>query len=528
MALDGLDPVAAGPASGWATLVTDPVWLDSGGVQAVVRLDGRRLDAVAFGAAGGDLAARRAGEEVEVRAGRVRPLTAESAWSRSRRLVGRLSIDEVGGHRAGALADAANAVHGTLERGAAGLPLTTRALLAGVVLGDDRALPPEVVDDFRAAGLGHLTAVSGQNVAFLLAVAGPALRRLGWRGRVPATLAVLGAFALVVRFEPSVLRAAAMAGIATTATALGRPAEGTRILGLAVTGLVLVDPLLVRSLGFGLSVAASAAILVLAPRISGRLPGPSWLVGPLAVTLAAQVGVAPLLLGRPDGMPAVAVPANLLAVPAAGPLMAWGLTAGLVAGLAPPAAGLLHVPTSALAWWIAGVARWSAGFPLGVVRPGAVAVLGLVAVAPLVLTRGRRPARWAGLVAGAVLLGALAGRASPSPGATALGEVTVWSARSTTALVVDGPVHVDRSLAELRRAGARCVDVIAVRGGGRSAASLVAALLRRCDGAVAVAPAGRAHPGWLALGAGEAVDVGAIRVVNRDGVLAVGRAPPSR
>ena len=98
----------------------------------------------------------------------------------------------------------------------------------------------------------------------------PVLTRLRWRARLPATLAVLGGFALLVRFEPSVLRAGGHGRGGHLAAALGRPAAGIRILGLAVTALVLVDPLLVRSVGFGLSVGASAAILVLGAAASGR------------------------------------------------------------------------------------------------------------------------------------------------------------------------------------------------------------------------------------------------------------------
>ena len=89
-----------------------------------------------------------------------------------------------------------------------------------------------------------------------------------------ATLAVVGLFGVVTRFEPSVLRATVMAAIAVTAWMLGRPVSGLRTLALAVTALVLVDPMLVGVLGFQLSVAASAGILVLARPLADHLPGP--------------------------------------------------------------------------------------------------------------------------------------------------------------------------------------------------------------------------------------------------------------
>ncbi len=265
----------------------------------------------------------------------------------------------------------ANRVHRLLGIGAAGLAPAERGLLSAVVLGDDRDQDPEVADAFRRAGLSHLLVVSGQNVAFVLTVAGPVLRRLGLRGRTAGTIGVLWVFALVTRFEPSVLRAVAMAGLASMAWTAARPLSGVRLLAAAVVGLVVVDPLIAASAGFQLSVAATAGIVVLAPWLQARLPGPAWLRAPLAVTLAAQVAVAPLLARFDDGgVPVAAIPANLLAVPVAGPLTAWGLTAGLAAGALADGghrwgATVLHLPTRALLGWLRWVAVTAAGAPVG-------------------------------------------------------------------------------------------------------------------------------------------------------------------
>src|SRR3546814_2589894 len=87
-----------------------------------------------------------------------------------------------------------------------------------------------------------------------------------------------------------------MAALAATVSTSGRPAWRVRIIGLAATGLLLVDPLLVHSVGFRLSMAACAAIVLLAPPISSVLPGPAAIRDALGVTLAAQLGVAPVLL----------------------------------------------------------------------------------------------------------------------------------------------------------------------------------------------------------------------------------------
>ena len=85
--------------------------------------------------------------------------------------------------------------------------MTDAASCFGVVLGDGREQRPELADEFRASGLSHLLVVSGENVAFVLALAAPGLRRLGLRSRWLATLGLLGFFGLLTRWEPSVLRA---------------------------------------------------------------------------------------------------------------------------------------------------------------------------------------------------------------------------------------------------------------------------------------------------------------------------------
>ena len=299
-------------------------------------------------------------------------------------------VDAVEGWAAGEPASrAANTLRRTLDKGAAVLPRAERALFLGFVLGDDREQSGAVRQAFRDSGLAHLTAVSGENVAFLLVMASPLLGRLGLRARWVATVVLIAWFALLTRFEPSVLRACVMAGLAATATFLARPASTIRVLGLAVTGLLLVDPLLVWSVGWWLSVGATAGIAMLAKPIAARLPGPRPLALALAVTLAAQLGVAPVQLAVFGPLPVASLPANLLAGPVAGPVMVWGLPAGVVAGLVPrPVAVLLHLPTLAGVRWIALVASLGQAAPLGRVGWPAFGVVGVVVAAATVVRCG--------------------------------------------------------------------------------------------------------------------------------------------
>jgi competence protein ComEC len=363
-AWSGARPLPSGPVDTVVLLLGDPEPVGPG-VHAIARWHGHHVELWAFGGPARRLQSRAAGERVAV-AGRIGPVPVGSRRRLAERHVaGRVEITAIGGWSAGSpAAQAANRVRGLLVRGASSLSPAERALYTGLAIGDDRDEPPDLIAAFRAAGLSHLTAVSGENLAFVFMAAAPLLRRLRLRGRLVATVGLVGWFSLLTRFEPSVLRAAMMATLATAAWFLARPASTLRLLGLAVTALVLVDPLLVWSVGFWLSVSATFGIATVAVPIAARLPGPRALAGAIAVSFAAQIGVVPvqlLVFGAPS---VAALPANLLAVPVAGPIMVWGLTGGLLAGLLPaPARGFVQLPVRAALRWLAVVARAAAAVP---------------------------------------------------------------------------------------------------------------------------------------------------------------------
>jgi competence protein ComEC len=509
----GLAPPASASYRGWVTLITDPEPTDSG-QRVEVRIGGRHLEAWAHGGAAGLLVDRLSGERIEVE-GRVEAFSRSEPWRVARHLAGRLEIDAVGAWAPGhPVTQAANALRRTLVRGAAPLPDDTRTLFLGFVLGDDRGRSDLVTDDFRGAGLTHLLAVSGQNVAFVLAVAGPVLRRLPLRSRWVTTVALLAFFALLTRFEPSVLRATAMAALATLATTWGREASSVRVLALAVAGLLLVDPLLVGALGFRLSVAAATGIALLAPALVRALPGPRWLVLPLAVGLAAQLGVAPVLLVGFGGLPVVAPLANLVAVPAAGPISTWGMTAGLIAGVVPARAEVLHLPTRLLVGWIAGVARVSVALPLGQLGPlGFLAAVGAGAGALVTHGRGRRG--WTRLAVAALLvallLPGLALRFGVPPTHVVVGgDGELWRSQGQLLLVLGGRVDEGDLLQDLREAGVAGIDVVVCRSSAGALHGVVADLRRRYGESVVIAPTDAGVAGAVAPADGSEIVLGAL------------------
>jgi competence protein ComEC len=558
----GLDAtLATGPVGAEVTLVSDAAPDGRGGVTVDVRLDGRHLRARARATAAAALEDRLAGERVVV-VGEVEPPGSYERFLRDRHIAGRLRVDAVAGWRAGGgVSRLANGLRRTLAAGSSVLPDRQASLLAGLTLGDDRDQPADMTDAFRAAGLTHLLAVSGQNVAFAMVVAAPVLRRLRFGPRVVAALAVLAGFALLTRWEPSVLRATAMAAVAATGSALGRPATAGRTLAVGVTLVLLVDPLLAMSLGFRLSVAGAAGILAGAPRLEAVLPGPRWLTAPVSVTAAAQLAVAPLLVATFGSIPLASLPANLLAVPAAGPVMVWGLTGGLVAGLAGgPVAEAIHVPTRLLLAWIDGVASAAARWPLG--ELGAIPVACLVAAAMATVAvrhhaaedadranyagpaRPRLPSsatsavRWSsGLVVAAVLLHAtLATAPAPPDGRGDVGiGATVWQGGGAAVLVLDGRAESDRVLAGMRDRGVGRVDVVVLRTAASSAVGVASVVQRRWPAALVLAPGGSpVEDGGLSQvstpRAGTVLDIGGLRLEVRDALpdrldVAVDTAP---
>ncbi|MEV4012025.1 ComEC/Rec2 family competence protein [Nonomuraea angiospora] len=342
------------------------------------------------------------------------------------------------------LQTAAGSLRSGLRAAAATLPTDQQGLLPGLVVGDVSRMDPQVSSDLKEAGLSHLNAVSGANLAI---VAGGALalsRLIGLSLPVRAAFAAIAmlAFAVVARPSPSVLRALLMGLAAAIALGTGRAKDGLAALSATVLLLVLFAPELARSYGFALSVAATAGILILAPRWRDRLaspkaeddtddqnntrhgkqgdrdpqaePGlqfPRWMAEAVAVPVAAQVAVTPILVLMSGQLTPVAVIANLLVAPAVAPATLLGFGAALVAPVWPGGAELLVVPAGYAVGWIIIVARWAVNLPFATLPwPGGLPGLGLLLLAAAIAVPILRRRAWravAETVAGAALVAVL-------------------------------------------------------------------------------------------------------------------------
>ena len=251
--------------------------------------------------------------------------------------------------------------------------------------------------------------LSGSNLVIVAGTVLGLLRLLRADPRVAAVLsaAALLGFVVLARPSPSVLRAAVMGGVVLLALALGRARSAVPALAAAVLGLLLVDPALATDPGFGLSVLATAALVLVVPGWVARMRRrgvPPGAAEALAVPAAACLVTAPLIAGLNGGVSLVAVAANLLAAPAVAPATVLGVAAAVLSPVSATAAqGCAWLAGPAVGWLVA-VADRAAAVPGGVVPwPDGVTGAGLLAVVVLALVALARSRRVRPLLLAAVV-----------------------------------------------------------------------------------------------------------------------------
>ncbi len=236
-----------------------------------------------------------------------------------------------------------------LRRGAADaltrvLPEPEAGLAAGILIGLRDRVDRELAAAFTTAGVSHVVAISGWNIAIVAAAIASVAGRLGRRRRSVITIVAIVAYVAFAGASASVVRAAAMAGVVLLARESGRAGRAAAALGWAATLLLLSDPALIGDAGFQLSSLATAGLIAWATPITAwieRVGGgraPRWLAESLGVSLAAQAATLPIVLASFGRLAVMSPIVNLAVVPLVAPAMGVGLV-GLAAGVA-VAAGL--------------------------------------------------------------------------------------------------------------------------------------------------------------------------------------------
>ena len=216
------------------------------------------------------------------------------------------------------------------------LPEPHSALLSAILLGIRSEIPRQLLNEMNAAGLTHLIAISGYNITLLAIVIRRAAGVLLGRRSVLAVMVILPLYAVLVGGDPPVVRATIMAELVLLGWILGRESHLLTTLLLTAAAMTLIEPEIIGHASFQLSFVATLGLVVLAPRIAGALHVLPRIVGEaLAVTVAAQILVSPLLAAHFGRLSLLGVPANVMATPISPWVMATGAVVTLwsLAGL---------------------------------------------------------------------------------------------------------------------------------------------------------------------------------------------------
>lgn len=323
----------------------------------------------------------------------------ERTWLRRHGVHVVLLVDRwrIVGRRSG-IGGVTDALRRRLQRSVAlGLSGYRAAVLKGVVLGEDSGLSEDLRRRFRASGLYHLLAVSGQNVAL---VAGSALL-LFWLLGVPRLFGQLGALAaicgyvLAVGAQPSVIRAGVAGALGSLAWLTARAADRWHLLLVGAIALLAWNPYTLLDAGFQFSFAAVSAIFVLVPRFVRFLEGYPLgrsLRPVVAISAACGLATAPIAWLQFHSVQLLTVPANALAAPVVAPLLGLALGAAAIAPFSTGAAAALAWVNGWCAAYLVAVARLVGGLPIAQVT-STRALLVLLAGALLAAAYACQP-RW--------------------------------------------------------------------------------------------------------------------------------------
>jgi competence protein ComEC len=375
------------------------------------------------------------------------------------------------------------------------LPEPEAGLAAGILIGLRDRVDRSIAAAFTTAGVSHVVAISGWNIAIVAAAIAALAGRLGRRRRAVVTALAIVTYVCFAGASASVLRAGAMAGVVLLARESGRAGRAAAALGWAAALLLLADPNLVADAGFQLSSLATAGLIAWATPLTARIDrwtrghAPRWLTESLSVSLAAQAATLPVVLVAFGRLAVIAPAVNLLVVPLVAPAMAAGIVAligGAAASAGAPAAlgTILAAPAWVALRVIIGIVDIAAALPLASVSldPPIGSIVGLASVLaggglmawrrqsygriradpaerrPDPVRSGSRPMRLAsGLlvvtvtVAGAVIVTRTGGVARVTVLDVGQGDAILVEGSRGGRLLVDGGPDPDRLLVELDR-----------------------------------------------------------------------------
>lgn len=215
-------------------------------------------------------------------------------------------------------------------------------LSLGYLLGARRSLPIDLVETLKVVGLTHIIVASGYNLSILVRFSRRIFGRLSRFAALFFSLLLIIGFTAITGFTPSMSRAALVSALSLLVWYYGRKFHPAKLLLLVAAITLLLSPTYVLDLGWLLSFASFAGIMLLAPLITSFFYGdkkPNFVAALVVETISAQLLCFPLLLYFFGSFSLVSIIANILILPTIPIVMALTFATGLTTFL--PVSALL-------------------------------------------------------------------------------------------------------------------------------------------------------------------------------------------
>lgn len=234
------------------------------------------------------------------------------------------------------------------------LPLEHSALVAGVTIGSKSGVSKNFWELLKASGTIHVVVASGMNVTLVAGfLMGFLVNIIPRRRAIPLALIGIWGYSLMSGFDAPIVRAAVMGSIAFTAQEIGRIYFAWRALIFSVIGMLLIKPVWITDLGFILSFVATASLMLFESKINKLIHfvRPNFLKKDLSTTLAAQIGVAPILFATFGQFNILSPIINALVLWTVAPITIIGMLGGMAGLIFEPAGRLILLLSYPLTSW---------------------------------------------------------------------------------------------------------------------------------------------------------------------------------
>jgi competence protein ComEC len=205
------------------------------------------------------------------------------------------------------------------------------AVVAAMALGDKSALTKELKEVYAVTGASHVLALSGLHLGIIYTLL--SLLIIGRRWQMVSQMLIvlcIWAFVFLVGMSTSVVRSATMLTVYALLSLGYRDKMTVNTLAFTAIVMLMVHPLSLYDVGFQMSFMAVLAILVFMPLLEGLFPteyllthqSVRWLWSMVAVSVSAQIGVAPLIAYYFGRFSTFFLLTNFIVIPAA-TLILW-------------------------------------------------------------------------------------------------------------------------------------------------------------------------------------------------------------